>query len=95
MMSAVTSVELVWPLVRAIISTSEPTLANLLVTYPSMLNVVCTLFKVVVSFGAGICAMVGAKDMQASKITINTLILFIRVREGVTIYYSMPHNYSQ
>jgi hypothetical protein len=37
------------------------------------------------SLGAGICAMIGAKVMQASKIASVTAVLFMRVRTTVTL----------
>jgi hypothetical protein len=43
-----------------------------------------------VSFGAGICAMAGENVMHAIKITMNRLVLFIRVREEAWFYYPIP-----
>jgi hypothetical protein len=55
----------------AIISTSEPTLANLVVTYPSTLKVYASPLLIPLSFGAGTVAITEDRGIMHSSITNN------------------------
>ena len=76
--SAVTTVFAVCPRVIASTMTSEPMLANFVLTVPSTLNVLLTPPITAVSFFTSLCAMLRGSDMHASARTTSNAVRFMQ-----------------